>query len=268
MSYETDEQSVEGSLPIELYTMVADGVTLRFTPKKGGYTFESNTYVQAAVARRGIGREAGPGNISALEVNIERGLIDDYAFGVPPNTWTLEIRRVQQSGSQLIWQGSIHNTALQQDGSLLLRSAAITDDQLKRLVPGHIVSRLCPHVLYGPVCRVVRTSFDTITTVSAIAGLVITVAATGGAAPYHDLGEMWFGGQKRMIVKQVGSTLEIEYPFETLAVTNTVTIYAGCTRRINQDCDTKFSNRNNFGGFAFIPASDIYRRGILGGRNI
>lgn len=264
MSYESDEQSREGSLPIELYTMVADGVTTRFTPKKGGYTYASNLYSQVAVSRRNIAREAGPGNIAALEVNIERGVIEDYAFGVPPQSWTLEIRRVQPTGDQLIWQGNVHNTALQQDGSITIRSAAITDDQLRRLVPGHLVSPLCPLVLYGPVCQAVRTNFDTVTTVTAIDGFVVTVAATGGAAPYHKLGELWFGTQKRMIVDQVGNDLQIEYPFETLVATDAVTVYAGCLRRLNEDCDTKFSNRNNFGGFPFVPAKNIVRVGIPG----
>lgn len=263
VTFIADEISTQGSRPIELYTVTANAEVVRFTHHKGGYTYLGDVYSQVVVSRRGIGREAGPGNVASLEVQLERGILDDYIFGVPPELFTLEIRRVQPTGTHLIWSGNIGNGALQQDGTILLRSPAITDTQLKRLVPNHIATPLCPHELYGDFCRATRASYDTATTVTSVDGVNLEVAAVGGSSGYHDTGEITFGTQRRMIVSQVGLVLEIDYPFDGLVATNAVTLYAGCLRTY-EVCGTKFSNTVNFGGAPFVPLKDIYRVRLRG----
>lgn len=44
----------------------------------------------------------------------------------------------------------------------------------------------------------------------------------------------------------------------TMAVGDTYSMYAGCTKRFAEDCVAKFNNGLNYGGFPHLPLNDVY----------
>ena len=56
-------------------------------------------------------------------------------------------------------------------------------------------------------------------------------------------------------------TLQIQMPY-TVTVGDTYSMSAGCLKRFQQDCVTKFSNAINFRGFPYVPGTDALISGV------
>lgn len=116
----------------------------------------------------------------------------------------------------------------------------------------------CPYVLYGWGCFLNKSSFADAATVTAKTGLVLTVpAAASQADGWYNGGILKaVNGDLVMIVSHVGNQLTL-IRAATIAVSDAVTIYRGCDRKIST-CDTKFSNKLRYGGYTRIPTVNIF----------
>ena len=66
----------------------------------------------------------------------------------------------------------------------------------------------------------------------------------------------------RMITAHTGDTVTVLSPFEDLAAGDSIEVYAGCDRT-KAVCVSKFSNYDNFGGWADWPTKNPYQTGII-----
>jgi len=69
------------------------------------------------------------------------------------------------------------------------------------------------------------------------------------------------GLEFRMIATNVGTDITLLLPFEDFDVTDNFQIYPGCDRS-SAECNTKFSNLDNYGGFEYIPIINPFESGL------
>lgn len=96
---------------------------------------------------------------------------------------------------------------------------------------------------------------------------VITDALRTEATDHFTGGKLtWLTGASAGLSMEVKRSavgeLELQQPmYEAIAVGDTYSVYAGCQKRFDEDCVTKFSNAVNFYGFPHVPGTKIYRAG-------
>lgn len=73
----------------------------------------------------------------------------------------------------------------------------------------------------------------------------------------------WNGGIRRTILTHEGSTLMLDIPLPPMSFTdmNLVTLLVGYDGTLEQ-CETRFDNVKNFGGFPWIPEKNIFETGL------
>jgi hypothetical protein len=123
---------------------------------------------------------------------------------------------------------------------------------------------MCNHLLFSAGCGVNSASFNHIGIVTLVDGNEITIA--GLSASGLDV----LGGfvqststiEKRMILAVSGDVVTVLLPFENDPDGTTVTAFAGCNRIVTEDCAVKFSNEEQFGGYAFVPNRNVFSAGL------
>ena len=265
MTYATDTVSIQGSAPIELYEFVTPVTTYRHTSYDTDYVFFSNTFTpMAGLIRASIAINAST-EAQELQVTMPASalFIQENMFSLP-RTITCRVRIVQPTGSVIAWQGLITNFTIQ-GRMATVHVPSLMDDALETEIPTARFQPRCNHFLYDSMCKVLATSFDFSTSVGTISGASITVASIGGNPDnWFQNGEIVraLDGERRLIVKQIGTTLTLNYPFRTLVTTNTVTLFAGCDHLITT-CDSKFDNHGNFGGHPHVTSDFVKMTRLL-----
>lgn len=132
----------------------------------------------------------------------------------------------------------------------------------------NLTTKECRTDLGSSLCKVNVAPFTFAATVTAVVdNRTITAPALTQAEHYFTAGKATFtsgannGLSMEVKYSNVG-TIELheEMPF-TIAVNDTMSVVAGCTKRFTEDCKNKFNNVINFRGFPHLPGSDVYRPG-------
>jgi Uncharacterized conserved protein len=128
-------------------------------------------------------------------------------------------------------------------------------------------SRTCQHALYGPVCQAVKASFKQTgqihlaestarrreIQVDGVSGAQTdTDHFTSGTLVHVDTGEEFTIYQSTYTSGTTTLTARLGHWSEAFEDDDEVELYPGCRRTV-EDCETKFSNKINFGGFPYIP---------------
>lgn len=134
---------------------------------------------------------------------------------------------------------------------------------------GDLYSRTCRHELGDASCQVDisvgggNAVNDTLATVSAQRQEFTGTGLGGFADFFFDYGKIiWTTGNNAGLIHEIKDfrnstqavTLQIPAPYD-FQVGDTYSIHAGCEKRVD-DCKTKFSNFDFFGGFPFIPGTN------------
>ena len=266
MSFDDDETGVETSRPRELYTFVAGSTTYRYTSAEVDVVYAANTYTAIPIDR---GATAVTGHDDQPELMIKMpvssGFVQDNGFGMPPQTMTVTVRRLQVTSGVaiIIWDGKV--TAISMIGDVAkVRSPSLMDDAIKTQVPSAHCQRVCNHVLYDDRCTMDRTDWDVVTTISAISGNSYTVTSDGATADqWFRGGEFKVGNEQRTILDHTGSVMLLDAPFaDGVIVAAACTIYVGCDRTAGT-CRDKFANIANFGGFPRLYWNNPFMSGAL-----
>lgn len=140
-------------------------------------------------------------------------------------------------------------------------------------LPRFFFSRTCNHPLGSTACGVNRESFKAAATITALDAaqkiVELSITPPGANAEYFRAGHLVHGPTGVVIGiswSDAGGTagaarLRLHFWSLELEVGDTITAYAGC-RHIVDDCITKFSNGDNFGGFPYIPNRSPFLHGI------
>lgn len=122
--------------------------------------------------------------------------------------------------------------------------------------------KTCPYRLGDARCAKDLTAFTFAFTVTGVTSRsIFTCSALAQAADYFSSGELVFAdglhGGLRLLVRNhgAGGVITLAVPLiDDVVIGQTGTIVAGCLRRFDEDCKTKFSNVLNFGGHKDTPS--------------
>lgn len=257
--FDTLEESIEGSRPVELYTFSLFSETFRFTSAEDPVVFDGNTYTPVAMGREPV--VAGPDDRNRpLTIRMPSGnLFAQKYFTIPPGRRpNVTIQRLQRDASPvtalLIFKGFVRSvqfpdTSTAQITCLSLEAAG------SHPIPLFVYQGQCNHLLYGPGCEVDPAPHTLTSAVANEMGNVITVPGAGAFGGLEG-GYVRFslGADYRLILKQSGDDLTILLPLpDPGAVGLVVECARGCDHLITGDCKNVFDNTENFGGFPFVP---------------
>ena len=262
-SFETFEESVESSRPLEIYEIAIGGTTYRYTSAEDTLTVGGEDYTPIAISRGNIEQDSEDRNRSlSLDLPANNPFAALYKEISPGSKATVSVIRLQRDEvptfdtQVLIFKGEVQSVTFPDDGTTAQLNLQGIESALNRNLPRFGFSGQCNHVLYDPGCGVDPASFDLIGTVSVVSGNVITLpGANAQADGYWTAGYATPVGSDdfRLILAHTGNDLTLLLPFATDVTGQQVQIFAGCDHVLTGDCATKFDNVLEFGGFAFVP---------------
>jgi uncharacterized phage protein (TIGR02218 family) len=157
----------------------------------------------------------------------------------------------------LVFEGVTDEPAISKEALRLKIKSRL--DSLTTLIPQRKYSRLCSWKFGSSECGINLNSVTATSTVSNVVdGKIISMHGRNDPRDY------WVDGvlrvdtpgrpvEKRLIIASAGSVVEVDFPFEHIALGSTLTIRRGCAKTYTQDCVRKFGNGANFGGFVAVP---------------
>lgn len=266
MAFNDVEISEFGNQPIELYTFTRGTVSWRYVSSlENQFSFGGNSYTPVPIRRSAIEASQDIGK-SNIKITIDRRIpfLQQYISESPTEVVSVVIERTHSSetDSAIIWRGRLTNVKFSENNAELTSEPIFT--AMRRPVLRRLYQLNCPHVLYGPVCKVVRSTFMVNATISGISGNVIT-SPTFSVSINPTFDASWFVGgyvdfvqsgltSRRFITNHDNGagSVTLDRPFVGLANGDAVMAYPGCDRT-TATCSGKFTNIENFGGFPYIP---------------
>lgn len=252
----------------ELYEIVTDAATYRYTSSSAAIVRNLETYTAVAIRRDRL-VETDDLNQAALSIYAAYTLPYAAAARVRPLAATLTIL-AYNTGTALwdvVWKGRV--MAVNHRGLEVEIATESLVTVARRLGAFPTYQLLCRHVLYGARCAAMAASFSYTGAITDVTGLQLTIPGAAGAVDgFYTGGYVVFAsGDYRTITAHVGTLVTIYASSEGLAAGQDATIYAGCDHTM-ATCRTKFSNLVNFGGFHWIPPKeadpfDMSHHGII-----
>jgi uncharacterized phage protein (TIGR02218 family) len=265
MAYSTLELSAEQGRPIELYEFRREGQIWRYTSSDEPVTLSAVTY-EPAVIERGTLEQGSEINRTALTLTVQRDLavVELYQAGPPSDVVTLTLRQVHvdDTEARVLWSGRIITVVTWEGGRAKMTLEPVYTS-LRRNGLRRLYQRQCPHLLYGPECKVSNAAFRVTGDAVQINGLVIQVNEVAGYAAG------WFSGgylewliavgiyERRFIEVHSGANLTCTVTPTGLALGTQVRVYPGCNHLLTT-CDSKFQNSANYGGMPYIPTKNPF----------
>jgi len=270
MTFLTNESSLESGQPIEVYEILANGTTFRYTSAEDNVTFSGNTYEAIPIKRSET--SSGPEERDfklTIEMPTSMALPQLYTLIPPAQQPSVTITKIHRSDlgtpdTILVFKGQIESVGYERDMKICKFSVIPEISAISRNIPRRRYRSLCNHVLYDSRCTVSEAAFTFTGLVSAVSGNVITVTgANGEADDYYTSGYIRnsAGTEFRSIIDHTGNDITVFVPFPTSIVGESVTLFAGCDHTI-ATCKTKFDNVINFGGYKFVPKKNIFESGL------
>lgn len=269
MTYATKDKSVQDGLPIECYKFTGTLNTYRYTDAPYSVTVNNEVY-EPALIQRGVVETGsivdGSGGVD-IAVPFDIDLAADYVGPLTPESLSVEIRRVHvgddwSSEFKLVWAGVAVGYG---SSGLMFTISMISKLQAKILGSMNSVyyQTTCNNVLYDDRCQLVRSSFTTTATVTAVGDAAITVDDDGVVDHYLRAGEVVNSrtGERRLILDNLVNVVDIGYGFIDCKIGDSVTLIAGCDHSF-ATCNSKFDNLVHFGGFMYIPTKNPFKDGI------
>jgi uncharacterized phage protein (TIGR02218 family) len=273
MAYDTYEDSVEGSQPVEIYRIILGPDSYRYTSAEDDVVIDGNTYIAIPISRNKIGRgQEERKNMLTLTVPGNNEIAIQYISNVPGQRGHVIVQRYQRPDGVTpevitLYEGLIASVSFENDATVAKIAVQPISQATSREIPRFVYSAQCNHVLYDSGCKILNTNplYKHSGTITVVSGNTITVPGLSGfAANWFKAGyvEALAGLDSRPIINHSGDVLQLLLPFPFNGVGKSVDVYAGCPHTI-ATCKSKFDNVINFGGFAFVPTKNIFETGLL-----
>lgn len=267
MTYDAREISQQSGQPIELFEISLGAETWYLTDAEGDQVVLPNTYQAAAITRTSVqlGKET-PAEMIEVTLPSDHPFPKQFIENLPSRRASLTVKRLHRDdgATVVIFKGMVQSVAFTTDGSASSIAVLPLQAAQSRQIPRFTFQGLCNHALFDARCKVASSLFKYTGTANAVSGVTVTVPGLGAAkgSNWANGGFVAFGtSEYRFIRSQTGDVLTLWYPFSDTVLNQTVDVFAGCDHSL-ATCNSKFSNKDNFGGFAFVPLQDIFRKGI------
>ena len=273
MTFAAFETAQETGRPVELYEFLMGGEFFRFTSDQNDYTAAGNTFIRENVSRSQLRVLPGGGQRDGEKLEVvlpaENGLVKKFVLVVPGKKPLMTLYRVHRNDpdQQLVtlFKGQVQSVSFTQNGRQATMQIAPLTVANSRPMPRHTYQNLCNHMLYDARCKILETdvTFRKFLPVTAASGSTITATGAGAfGSDFFLAGFVEFQADFRLIVGQATDVLTLNLPFGVSPVGQTLRFQAGCKHRLVTDCQTKFNNVVNFGGFPFVPTKNPFETGL------
>lgn len=254
-----------------------DGEIFGFTDHDRNFTFDGVDYESVnAVSISAVTTSSGL-NVDNLELT---GFVDTVTESdIQAGVWDgAEVRIFEVNwanlalGSNRLKRGIVGDVSLK-DNSLSIEVRGLI--QYLQSPVGEATSKFCKADLFDIRCKVPETEgvwkFSSVSLTGFESNRSLAFASLGQADDFFTNGKMLgVTGDNAGIVREIklhtavspGNTLELyeEMPYD-VQIGDTFTIWAGCQKRYEEDCITKFANGINFRGFPWLPGPDAALQG-------
>lgn len=282
MTFGDSEISVEGSQPVEVYTVTIGIETFRWTSNDTDVVINAQTFTAISIERGATfaGAETRD-NVFEVTVDSTNPFARKYINIIPADRATITVDRYQRLegvgvGDIIrIFNGVVQSVAFSDQGKIAVLGCQPVVGALSRPIPRHTFSSGCNHILYAPLtCRVSRTGlqpagddYQLVTTVSGVSGAgsnILTVpAANGFPNDWFTAGQVEVNGTTdvRLIISHTNDEIRLLLGFPFPVTGTQVTLQAGCAHDPTA-CTLKFANFVNYGGTPFVPDRNPFQVGL------
>lgn len=265
MTYQATEQSVHGAEPVELYRFAAGGETWTYTSGAQPHDYLGQTYAPLAISRSAPTQGNDRQGQITLTVARDNPVAALFRVIPPGPAMTLTVYRVHPADGETValWTGRVRAVAWA--GSEAQLTCDPVTGVLARDGLRYGYTATCNHLLYSGRCGVNALDHQVIVPVAGIStvGDTLTSAALAGYPDQHFRGGFIVRNFEdyRMILASSGGSIVLLLPFEQIDPTDTLNVYPGCDRTL-ADCEARYNNVVNFGGFPFVPPKNPFDTGI------
>jgi uncharacterized phage protein (TIGR02218 family) len=236
----------------------------RYTSADRDVTVSSQVYTARPIVRSEIESTHEKARLGmTLTVPRTLDVVELFRVAPPTQAVTCIVQKYHEGDAEVatIWSGRILSVIFEGVAARMQMEPIFTS--IRRIGLRRLYQRQCPHVLYGPACKVNQTAVRVDGTAASISGLVVNVSAASA------LGVGWFAGgyieytveggvpERRFITDHSGAALTLSAAPYGLAAGAAVKVFPGCDHSIST-CSTKFSNTANYGGFAYFPLKNPF----------
>lgn len=257
MTFQSQEQSVDQSNPIELFSFAGTIRNFYYTSGSENVNYLGNDYLAISLQCSDLViSDATEKNELKISLPTLNELVQMYGIDIPPPDLSLTIYRLHyDTGLAQTWfSGEVTDITLEGE-TTTLTVPSIISVTLASDFPGAFYQGPCGRILYDNRCTVSRALFSVAGTVAAKNSKLTYFIDALNAKPdqWAKGGELVSGSERRLIRDQIGPQVVVSYPFRDLKVGDSVTVFAGCDRSAST-CKDKFSNLINFFGFPYTPS--------------
>lgn len=254
------------SQPVELYIFNGTLSDYYLTSYSENLVTGGRTYQSVPISRTSIQNASQDQEDISIIITLpfNHPIVEEYVFGVAPPDLTVRIYRAERdflNDSLLMWRGKPLSFSVE-GLEAKLTVPSVLSYVLSNVCPSRKYQAPCNHVLFDSRCKVPRDSNNVhTTTVTGISDDLVEVQSNPFEPGECNSGEMIWeeGGQRRMIIASSNpERLRIALPFSRLTIGQEVTITRGCNHGKTQ-CQNKFNNFINFGGFPVVPPKNPFR---------
>jgi hypothetical protein len=265
MAYATYEESVESGQPVELYQFALGSDTYRYTSSELPITTAGAVlWTPEAVKRTGVVKtQTDKGDRIEVSLPSSNAFASSFLLVAPGLLATLTIWRVHRTDgaleTKLYFKGAVAGIGFSENGRRAVFSIVPITSVKAKDIPRFTFQALCNYALFDADCKVSEATYTHNLPVTAVSGANLTATGAGAlGADYFVNGWVVHLGEYRLIIGQSTDVLTILVPFRTSPLGYTLAFRAGYKHRLAEDCDTKFSNELNYGGFKYVPTKNPF----------
>lgn len=270
MTYSSKDLSAQSGEPELRFLFVQGATEYRYTNRPYIVSDSNDTWLPSSIENSDVNQS---NELAKDPVTItlprDNALANSFLAGSPDKITTVTIFRLHEGTDAVAyWKGRVAGSSISGDAVALNCENIFTS--MRRTGLRARYQRNCRHALYSPQCGVALGSHADAALAIAASGYTVTLETDSGgrADGYYNGGILDDGFGKRYITSHVGSTLTLMQPSrylitEMVLAGLSVTLYPGCAHT-PVDCETKFSNLPNYGGFPYIPTKNPFANEITG----
>lgn len=271
MTYETREVSRYAGAPIEYIQFSRNGVFWRYTSDvEDDTTFRGFTWLAVPGVTRSDISQSDETTTMQLQISLPRTATVAQLFIGSPSPepirvlWLRNHRGESTAEGHQVWSGYV--VAAEFHDSVLTLTCTTTEASQGGQLGKVPYARLCPVMLYGPLCGADRTAHTFDATVTAVSVNARTVTVTGpgdlGATPRrYTAGVLKTpNGESHFILKEdAAGEMILQTPAIDVLTGDTVQVTRGCDHSFEM-CVSPFDNRARFAGYPLIPRRNVHKR--------